>query len=190
MTKIDTSWSRIFSQGNPFRGDGRFPIAAYSEFMPGPHVGLSPYGGPDRALLDDGYGLPVTEYEEELQLQLGLLRIAQQLLGELRKLGRGEHSFAKDLLIDNPYWPAELARGVAELEKERYVLFLPLALSRTQDDKGRVRWQFRASEQAPACSFWQSFYSAPGKELPAKEKGKRCSGACSVSRSASSHTRR
>ena len=47
------------------------------------------------------------------------------------------------------------------------MLLLSLALSRTQDDKGRVRWTlFGVSEQGPARAFWQSFFSAPGVELP------------------------
>ena len=50
---------------------------------------------------------------------------------------------------------------------ERYVVFLPLALSQTQDDKGRVRWTFfGSSEQGPDRAFWKSFYRAPGREHP------------------------
>src|SRR5712692_7870905 len=44
---------------------------------------------------------------------------------------------------------------------------MPLALSRTQDDKGRLRWTlFGGSEQGPARAFWRSFFTAPGQELP------------------------
>src|SRR5262249_33609740 len=51
-----------------------------------------------------------------------------------------------------------------------YVVLMPLALSRTQDDKGRVRWTlFGASEQGPAKPFWQGFYDAPGHERSAEE---------------------
>jgi len=40
-------------------------------------------------------------------------------------------------------------------------------LSKTNDDKGRVRWTFfRASEQGPEKAFWKSFYESPEKELP------------------------
>ena len=39
-------------------------------------------------------------------------------------------------LEGNPYWPPEIAE--ADLPHERCVVLLPLALSRTQDDKGRV----------------------------------------------------
>ncbi len=42
---------------------------------------------------------------------------------------------------------------------------MPLAFSKTQDDKGRVRWTFfGGSEQGPDRAFWKSFYSAPGRE--------------------------
>ena len=47
---------------------------------------------------------------------------------------------------------------------------MPLALSRTQDDKGRVRWTFfGGSEQGPAKAFWRSFYTAPGHEVPEEQ---------------------
>jgi hypothetical protein len=50
---------------------------------------------------------------------------------------------------------------------DRCVLLLPLALSRTQDDKGRVRWTlFGNSEQGPGKAFWRSFFTAPGVEAP------------------------
>ena len=50
---------------------------------------------------------------------------------------------------------------------ERYVLLLPLALSKTQDDKGRVRWTlFGGSEQGPGKAFWKGFYTAPRREVP------------------------
>ncbi|HEX7587694.1 MAG TPA: M28 family peptidase, partial [Anaerolineae bacterium] len=50
---------------------------------------------------------------------------------------------------------------------EHYVVLLPLALSKTQDDMGRVRWTFfGSSEQGPERAFWNSFYFAPGQERP------------------------
>ena len=46
---------------------------------------------------------------------------------------------------------------------------MPLALSRTQDDKGRVRWTlFGASEDGPGRAFWRGFFVAPRRELPAE----------------------
>ncbi len=55
------------------------------------------------------------------------------------------------------------------LAHERYVTLLPLALSKTLDDKGRVRWTvFGASEQGPARAFWRSFFTAPRRQAPAE----------------------
>ena len=49
-------------------------------------------------------------------------------------------------------------------------MLLPLALSQTHDDKARVTWTvYGASEQGPARPFWNSFYTAPGVELPEAE---------------------
>ena len=64
-----------------------------------------------------------------------------------------------------PYWPKELAELPGAIPHERYVTLLPLALSKAQDDKGRVRWMFYGgSEQGPDRAFWKSFYYAPGQE--------------------------
>ena len=64
---------------------------------------------------------------------------------------------------------AGAGRPCGTLEHERYVVLAPLALGRTQDDKGRVRWTlFGGSEQGPARAFWRGFWTAPDCELPAK----------------------
>src|SRR5207244_3452986 len=69
-----------------------------------------------------------------------------------------------------PYWPPEIAAHAGALAHERFVVFMPLALSRTQDDKGRIRWTlFGASEQGPSKAFWRGFYSAPGCEWPEEQ---------------------
>ena len=105
----------------------------------------------------------------------GLEDIAAQIMEHLLKLGRGlpGHHLGGHKgrnLVDNPYWPEELAERAGHLDHERYVILLPVALSRTQDDMGRVRWTlFGSSEQGPESAFWNSFYSAPGKERPAPE---------------------
>ena len=50
------------------------------------------------------------------------------------------------------------------------MVIAPLALSRTQDDKGRVRWTlFGGSEQGPSRAFWKGFFTAPGREIAAEE---------------------
>jgi hypothetical protein len=117
----------------------------------------------------DPWGWPVTEYEEAFQLVPGLQSVAQQILGALVHLARGEpaHSISRHKLTENPYWPAELAQHAGSLAHERFVAILPLALSRTQDDKGRVRWTlFGGSEQGPARAFWKGFFTAPKREVP------------------------
>lgn len=159
-------WTR-----RPFaRRPGSFPLPAYSEFMPPPWLGPKPYGTMGPAVLDpdDPHGWLVAEYEEEFELRPGLAHIAERLVTALVHLGKGRplHGISQGKLADNPYWPAELAAAAGSLPHERYVLLLPLALSRTQDDKGRVRWTlFGGSEYGPERAFWRSF-EAPGLEPP------------------------
>ena len=122
-------------------------IAAYSEFMPPPHL--------PRQNVIRGHEWLVTEYEEALELRPGLQRIGEQLVDVLSRLGRGERAHGIDgrKLDGNPCWPDELRRNSAPMH-ERYVLLMPLALSRTQDDKGRIRWTlFGASEHGPERAF-------------------------------------
>jgi len=165
-------------QGVPwFSGKGRLPLPAYSEFMPPPRLGRRPYGEKDPGLFSDQdpFGWSVSEIEEEFELRPGLVHLADQIMGSLLRLGKGEPEYhlaghKGRNLADNPYWPAELQAQAGKLAHERYVAFLPLALSRTQDDKGRVRWTFfGSSEQGPEQAFWKSFYSAPRSEIPERE---------------------
>ena len=102
----------------------------------------------------------------------GLEQLARDALCECVHLGRGELTphIARKKLCDNPYWPDSLAAHAGRLHHERYVLLLSVALSRTQDDKGRVCWTlFGASEQGPGKAFWRSFFTAPGVEAPWEE---------------------
>src|SRR5262249_29480037 len=129
--------------------------------------------GPDPELFsaDDPFGWHVGEFEEALELQAGMTQVGTQVLDKLARLLDGNPDTGIPILdlLGNPFWPAELA-AEAELPHERCVTLLPLALSRTQDDKGRVRWTvFGNSEQGPGKAFWKGFFTAPGKELPADE---------------------
>jgi hypothetical protein len=167
-------WSQLLSGSPWFTGQGQYPIAAYSEFMPPPRLILKPYGSRDPWPLDESerWGWPITEYEEALMLRPGLQRIAEQVVNSLVHLGHGRstHGIAKEKLLDNPYCSRELAEAAGKLAHERYVTLMPLALSRTQDDKGRVVWTlFGGSEQGPARGFWKSFYVATTKEVPPDE---------------------
>jgi len=153
-------------------GQISYPIPAYSEFMPPPRLGCKAYGGHDSLIFqqNDPFGWHISEYEQVFELDPGLQQIAAQLLHALRRLGRCEpaHGISRQKLHGNPYWPADLCQAGAPAH-ERYVLLAPLALSRTQDDKGRVRWTlFGGSEQGPARAFWQGFYDQPGRERPAE----------------------
>jgi hypothetical protein len=165
-------WSTLVPKEG-FRGHSDFRIAAYSEYMPPPRVGWKPYGStPINSQLfsdDDPYGWKIHEFDEALELRPGLLQIAKQLMTRLKRLqdGNPDTGLPRHISRNNPFWPPELAS--ANLQKDRCVLLLPLALSRTQDDKGRVRWTlFGNSEQGPGKAFWKSFFTAPGVEAPAE----------------------
>jgi hypothetical protein len=168
----ERGWQELLA-GDPWAAaPGGYPIEAYSEFMPPPRLGRKPCGGVDPVLFaaGDPWGWHVTEYEQALELDPGLAHLANELLHGLARLGRGEsgHGIARKKLEGNPYWPEELRAGAPSTE--RYVLLAPLALARTQDDKGRVRWTvFGGSEQGPSRGFWRSFWSAPEVERPAAE---------------------
>lgn len=167
-------WKQLVAGAPWFRGEGTYPILAYSEFMPPPRLGRKPYGTSDPLAFDedDPWGWPVNEYDEAWELRPGLEKIARQVLGALLGLATGKphHGIGKHKLEGNPAWPDDLAERAGSLPQERFVVLLPLALSRTQDDKGRVRWTlFGGSEQGPARAFWQGFFTAPGREVPEEE---------------------
>jgi hypothetical protein len=169
-----SAWKQLVAGWPWFGGKGKYPIAAYSEFMPPPRFSRKPYGTlcPPLEMPGDPCGWPVTEYEETLQLKPGLQRLAHCIISALNHLGEGQptHGISKFKLTDNPYWPTPLAERAGSLSHERYVVIMPLALSRTQDDKGRIRWTlFGGSEQGPARAFWRSFFTGPRKELPSEE---------------------
>ena len=169
-------WRRLVDGYPWFEGEGGYPIPAYSEFMPAPRVGVNLYGEVDAALFDDSdpHGWRVSEAEEAHELRPGLQHIAAQVMSHLLKFATNPASvYIAGMhgrnLIDNPYWSPDLAARASELTRRRQVLLLALSLSKTQDDRGRVRWTlFGGSEQGPEKAFWNSFYAAPGQELPAR----------------------
>jgi hypothetical protein len=144
---------------------------AYSEFMPPIHFAGSAYDRKAKGFFQKDVPLefPITEYEEAFELHPGLENIAHQILHALSHLAKGETAehLDRNKLINNPYWPDELAQQVQNLRHEPLVIILPLALSLTQDDKGRKRWTFfGASEQGPFRSFWKSFFTSQKEEIP------------------------
>jgi hypothetical protein len=161
-------WKQLLHNASCFHGEGKYPIAAYSEFIPPPRLGIKPYGGRHYFEENDPWGWPVTEFEECFELRPGLENVARQMVGALVHLGCGRpaHGIARNKLENNPCWAPELCEQAGALGHERYVVLLPLALSRTQDDKGRLRWTlFGGSEQGPARVFWRSFFTAPRREI-------------------------
>lgn len=176
-TSNETAGWQTLLKGFPwFEGEGRYPIPAYSEFMPPPRLGRSPYDGLDTSVYDesDPYGWQISELEQEYELKPGMEKIAQKIMEHLIRLGKGQTEnhvagHKSQNLIDNPYWSPELAARAGSLPAERYVILLPLALSCTQDDLGRVRWTlFGCSEQGPERAFWKGFYTSPHQEIPAE----------------------
>lgn len=168
---MPTGWRSLLPDAGAYRGAGKYRIDAYSEYTPPPRVGWKPYGsgamGGDPFTEDDPHGWCVDEFEEALELKPGLAQVAERVLAKLGKLldGNPRTGFPKRDLAANPFWPAELAN--AALPHERCVALLPLALSRTQDDKGRVRWTFfGSSECGSGRAFWKSFFAGPNREVP------------------------
>jgi hypothetical protein len=165
-----------FLKGFPwYKGENNYPLRAYSEYMPPARNGISPYTGEiDSRVFEnkDEYGWKISEFEEEFQLRPGLEETGRQILEHIVQMGSGKFpahlaGHKQKNLINNIFWPEELILHPGLPERERYVSLLPLALSKTKDDKGRVRWTFfGASEQGPEKAFWKSFYEAPGKEVP------------------------
>jgi hypothetical protein len=161
-------WELLLTKVPTFEKSRDLKLDAYSEFMPPPRIGWRPYGTnhpvPRNPL--HPYSWLVSERETVFELHPGLQVIAGQVLAALQHLDRDESAegVSRSKLEGNNYWPAEL-KGLGALPHERYVTLLPMTLSRTQDDKGRVRWTlFGGSEQGPDRAFWKSFYDAPGKE--------------------------
>ena len=140
-------------------------------------LGRKPLGKMDYGLFPetDPYGWQIAELEEEYELRPGIEHIGRQIMNCLMKLGKGLpenviHGHAGHNLKNNPYWPPELAMRAGTLDHERYVVLLPLMLSRTQDDKGRILWTlFGNSIHGPDHAFWKSFYTSPGVEIPVHE---------------------
>ncbi len=172
---MSTGWKLLLDGFPWFTGVDAYPLAAYSEFLPPVRAGRAPYQYAERDPVlfteDDPWGWHITEREEEMELRPGMTQVARHVVRELFHLveGKRAHGIARNKLTNNPAWPDDLASHAPGLKHERHVVLLPLALSLTQDDKGRLRWTlFGNSEQGPAHGFWRSFFTAPDKEAPAE----------------------
>jgi hypothetical protein len=175
--KSAQGWHKMLAGYPWFRSKGCYPISAYSEFMPSPQPEYKPYGKPGNHILqdEDPFGWNISELEEEYELKPGIEHIGHQIINNIVKLGKGlpHHLISGhggENLQNNPYWPPDLAAHAGTLTHERYVTLLPMMLSRTQDDKGRVIWTFFGnSVDNPEKSFWKSFYNCPDVEKPESE---------------------
>ncbi len=168
-------WHELLDGYPWFRGAGNYPLRAYSEFMPPPRVGRKPCGEIDRTIFrdDDPFGWHITAEEEANELRPGLEHIGAHLLTILHHLGRRDpaHAISRGKLQNNPYWPEELQEHGAP-PHERYVVIAPLALSRTQDDKGRVRWTiFGGSDSGPAVPVPEDFVRRVVEDVYGDAKG-------------------
>jgi hypothetical protein len=162
-------WEKLLAAVPRYGKATPYRIPAYSEMMPAPLIGWRPYGTnpPAPRSRENPHAWLVSEREQAFELGPGLQHIAAQVLGALERLDREQpaQGINREKLRGNIFWPKELAGLSGATPHERYVTLLPLALSKTQDDKGRVRWTFfGGSEQGPDRAFWKSFYHAPGRE--------------------------
>lgn len=149
---MNEGWPQLLDGFPWFRGAGRYPVRAYSEFMPPPRLGRKPSGDVHDTVYRSGdeSGWQMSDREESHELQPGLRHIAEHLLRTIKHVGEGGTApgISRGKLQGNAYWSEDLRAP----KGERYVLLAALALSRTQDDKGRVRWTlFGGSERGPAA---------------------------------------
>lgn len=158
---ITSSLASLIQESRAFFRRGIGPIHAYSEWMPPPFVGVKPSGAPDPFSV--GSHEPVRwiiqQQEWLLELAPGLESIGRQMVHKIGALRHGDaHHFSQAHLRDNPAWPASLREHSLRAGRRDGTLILPLAFSKTQDDKGRVRWTlFGLSHLGPAQAFWKSF---------------------------------
>jgi hypothetical protein len=133
--KNPVGWQKLLKGYPWFNFPGCYPITAYSEFMPSPRLGCKPYGKPDPRIVKDNdpYGWSISELEEEFELKPGIEHTGHQIMSSILKLGKGvpEHFISGhggENLLNNPYWPTELAAHAGSLLHERFVALLPLML--------------------------------------------------------------
>ena len=159
-------WRSLLDEATP--ADLPDVLHAYSECMPPPRLGVKPNGESETAhrIAGDDLGWRVTEYEEYLELRPGLERVARHVLQELSELAHGVRSqIPRSLLAKNPAWPERLVSADAALARETFALALPVALSKTQDERGRTRWTlFGGSHEGPGRAFWKSFDERAGPD--------------------------
>ena len=171
------AWEEMLGSFPCYEKNGKFTIPAYSEFMPSPHFGKKPSGMPDKYCFSpaDPNSWSISEFEEHCELRPGLENVCIHIINSILDLGNGKPNHFlvghnKRNLDGNRYWPDELAAHAGHFSAKDFVFILPLSLSKTQDDKGRVQWTlFGSSEQGPEMAFWKSFRDSSGMEKPVSE---------------------
>ena len=98
--------------------------------MPPPRLGRKPYGKTDHRIFkeEDPYGWKISEMEEEYELKPGIEHIGQQIMNNIIKLGKGlpHHQISGhggENLMNNPYWPTELAARAGSLLMKDLLLY-------------------------------------------------------------------
>ena len=170
-------WHKLMAGYPWFNCNGCYHLPAYSEFMPSPTIGRKPLGNIDPSVFSDNdpFGLQISEMEEEYELRPGIVHTGRQIMNNIIRLGKGQtehhiHGHGGKNLKDNPYWTEDLSKYAGKLPHERFVTLLPMMLSRTQDDKGRVTWTFFGNSiHDPELTFWKGFYLSPSAELSQAE---------------------
>ena len=101
-------WSMIEAEAREaWRGEGRYPLRAYSELMPAQFVGWKPCAsGHGREVATLGV-TEIDEYEWVHELAPGFDRIAEHILAELGTLMRGDRHALSHTLLDNNPDPSE-----------------------------------------------------------------------------------
>ncbi len=171
------AWGKILGGLPCLEKNGKFTIPAYSEFMPSPRFGIKPSGMLDETFFrqDSPNCWNISEFEEHCELRPGLADICSHIVNSIVDLGNGKPSpfltgHKRRILGGNKYWPDELSAHAGNFSAKDFVFILPLSLSKTQDDKGRVQWTlFGSSEQGPEMAFWKSFRDSSGIERAASE---------------------
>jgi hypothetical protein len=149
--------------------------------MPAPLVARKPTGalvGEARVAGDD-HGWRITAREATHELEPGLAALAAALAPKLAAvLDDDAHTrgLSRDLIAGNRYLP-DVALPAASLSAP-LIAVVGVALSRTQDDKGRVRWTLLGDRPRPA-PFWAGFHPARARPTSstARRRRRRAGGA-------------
>lgn len=112
-----TGWKRLLADRTWCRGQGNFPLPAYSEYMPPPWVALKPYGTPvpSPQIPDDNFGWAISEYEWADQR----FRVANDALTARSARTEVKSGRKWDWLTDSP--TARPEAGPSRLSKSQWI---------------------------------------------------------------------